>query len=169
MTIPTDILRAAGNVGYGPRPIPDRRDKEIENLLSRYMARSDSTGDPIDAPLSNDHSSALGAFSERMASLAVRTQDMRLITLGLVALGLATNQSRDVREEILIISLHYAAARKLSADPARIFLGAALYVAGPGKGLIISFLSRSAQDKSLASMGYREGQDADGFRFVRDW
>jgi hypothetical protein len=32
-----------------------------------------------------------------------------------------------------------------------------------------AFLKRTDEDKSLDSMGYVEGADEDGFRFVRTW
>jgi hypothetical protein len=32
-----------------------------------------------------------------------------------------------------------------------------------------AYLKRSDEDKSLASMGYVEGTDEDGFRFLRTW
>jgi hypothetical protein len=75
----------------------------------------------------------------------------------------------DVREDILRLTLIHAAAQKLGIDPRFVFLESARQFGLDDTSGLEAYLKRSDEDKSLASMGYVEGTDEDGFRFVRTW
>ena len=75
----------------------------------------------------------------------------------------------DVREDILRLTLIHAAALKLGIDPRSVFLESARQFGLDDTYGLEAFLKRSDEDKSLDSMGYVEGADDDGFRFVRTW
>jgi hypothetical protein len=75
----------------------------------------------------------------------------------------------DVREDILRLTLIHAAVQKLGIDPCFVFLESARQFGLDDTSGLESYLNRSDEDKSLASVGYVEGTDKDGFRFVRRW
>lgn len=75
----------------------------------------------------------------------------------------------DVREDISILTLVHAAVHKLGLDPRAVFTGSAQQFGLTYTSGLEAFLGRSDEDKSIDSMGYVEGTDEDGFRFVRTW
>jgi len=103
-----------------------------------------------------------------MASLAVRDRNREHILLGLLALGLDGWRS-DWRDNLLVVPLHYDAARRIGLCPDEIFEEAAkLLPEKPSSGLR-SFLGRSEEDKAVEAMGYIPATDADGFLYKRTW
>jgi alkylhydroperoxidase/carboxymuconolactone decarboxylase family protein YurZ len=118
--------------------------------------------------ISSEQRLTLLAYSERMASLAVRERSRELITLGLVALGV-DGWRTDWRDNALIVSLHFDAAQRIGASPEAIFESAAQLLPEKPAHALRSFLRRSADDKSLGAMGYLASNDGDGFRYRRTW
>lgn len=68
-----------------------------------------------------------------------------------------------------MLALHYDAALKLGIEPNVVFDQAAMLMDNEVAEGIRSFPRRSKEDKSLEAMGYREGNDDDGFRYMRTW
>jgi len=161
-------LRATNNRGYGPLPIPQPRDAEIEALLRSWMALDESTRQAAAQGIAEEQRFTLLAYSERMASLAVRKRNQELIRLGLLALGI-DGWRGDWRDNAALISLHYDAAQRVGADPASLFETTAGVLSPKAANALRSFLRRAPADKSLEAMGYEAGTDADGFRYKRTW
>jgi hypothetical protein len=152
--------------GYLARSIPQPRDRDISNVLRAWMALDEI--DRKQSEVSGDQHWIMLSYSERMASLAVRERSQDLIMLGLIALGV-DGCHYDWRDNVLIVALHYDAAKRIGASPEDIFESAArLLPDKPASGLR-SFLRRSAHNKSLEVMGYIVGNDEDGFRYQRTW
>src|ERR1700730_15079069 len=107
--------RGQNNPGYGTLPIPQARDSEISNLLRAWMALDELDRKQSALEHSNEQRSTLLAYSERMASLGVRERSRELITLALVALGV-DGWRADWRDNALIVSLHFDAARRIGAS-----------------------------------------------------
>jgi hypothetical protein len=82
-----DWLRGQNNSGYGKLPIPRPRDSEISNLLRAWIALDEVGRKQSALEISNEQRSTLLAYSERMASLAVRERNQEFTILGLIALG----------------------------------------------------------------------------------
>ena len=161
-------LVAGNNPGYGPLPLPAPRDAEIARLLDVFTQASPEQRGQLLSRLTREHSPTLLAFAERMASLAVREREPRRIFLGLLALVVESFAS-DYRENAMILSLHYDAAGRIGADPARLFEEAASYARPEVARALRRFLARSPEDQSIAAMGYQEGREPDGFRYQRNW
>jgi hypothetical protein len=158
------VLDPEDNVAYLPKPIPTVRDGEIANLLSGSIAEQSLAR--LQRRITDGHAAVLRAFAERMASAAVRTGSMEQLRFGLVALLLGIGRG-DSRDGWAILPLFYDALLKLHEDPLA-FMGSIRQVVGDSVAVpFAKFLSRS--DKTLEAMGYREGADADGFRYVRTW
>jgi hypothetical protein len=163
-----DWLRGQNNRGYGRLPIPQPRDSEISKLLRAWIALDEVDRNQSALEISDEQRPTLLAYSERMASLAVRERNQEFIILGLIALGV-DGWRFDWRDNVLIVSLHFEAAERISASPEAIFAAAAQWLPEqPARGLR-AFLGRSAHDKSLGAMGYVAGKDEGGFRYQRTW
>jgi hypothetical protein len=114
------------------------------------------------------HASGLLAFAERMASLAVRTGNPQLVREGLEALAFGAGLV-DIREAILILPLLYQSLRKLDVDATNYFAGAIGLGDAQFDSVLREFPNRDEENRSIEVMGYIEGRDQDGFRYVRTW
>jgi hypothetical protein len=163
-----DWLKVKNNQGLGVLPIPQPRDLEISELLRVWMVLDESARQASAQEILEEQRFTLLGYSERMASLAVRDRSQELIMLGLLALGV-DGWRGDWRDNAVLISLHYDAAQRLSADAESLFENAAALLSSKAANALRSFLRRSAPDKTLEAMGYVAGTDADGFRYKRTW
>jgi hypothetical protein len=161
-----DILEPSLNIAYLPQPIPVSRDREIFDLLSRAIA--DNHVARFRGAIKEGHANVLSAFSERMASMAVRQKDLDVLSRGLVALLLAWRET-DSKESLPIMALYCDAIRILDlnsvslVDSVRQILGDVLVEP------FVAFLARSEANRSLQAMGYSRASDHDGFRYIRNW
>jgi hypothetical protein len=163
-----DWLLTENNHGYGKVPIPQPRDGEITSQIKNWMGLSELARQESASHILDKQRFLFLAYSERMASLAVREDSEELLVLGLIALGL-DGWRFDWCENLLVVSLHYDAAERIGANPETVFeRAAALLSEKPADGLR-SFLRRSARDRSLEAMGYIAHSDDQGFRYKRTW
>ena len=151
--------------GYGPSPLPNQIDEEVESLV--HAVASDGETDPL-TKMNETHGFVLLAYAERMASLAVRENSVDTLSKGLVALRIASKLIY-VKEALPVLALMYNSANKLGIDPTNLFSTLVLRDGDELKVFVDSFLSRSAEDRSIQAMGYVEGEDEAGFRYVRTW
>jgi hypothetical protein len=156
------------NSGYGPATIPHPRDAEIQSLLSDWILLEPAIRSRAAIALSEDQQFTLLAFSERMASAAIRTKNAECIFYGLLALGIDGWLS-DWRDNVTLLCLHYNASKKLGISPEEMFSKAGKILSEAVAAALAAFLKRSAEDKALDSMGYDEGSDDGGFRYKRTW
>jgi hypothetical protein len=161
-------LKAERNRGYGRLPIPNRRDEEISALLRGWMELTPAERHEASASITDDQQTTLLAYSERMATYAVRVSDAAWVLLGLVALGV-DGWRFDWRENTLLLCLHYDACARIGVSPERIFSEASEFLVPNVGSALRAFLKREEEDKSLAAMGYTSSADADGFRYERTW
>lgn len=161
-------LSMAENVGYGQLPIPDPKDDQVQALVVKWIELDEHDRISAGQAVAECQRFTLLAYSERMASFAVREKSINLVYLGLVALGI-DGWRNDWRDNAVLLSLHYDALTKLGVEPKLIFEKAAKLMSTKVKASFQGFLRRSDEDKSLDAMGYEEGQDVDGFRYNRTW
>jgi hypothetical protein len=159
--------------GYGPLRIPDIRDDRIRAFVAKIKTPEDF--DAAARLLAPEHEWRLIAFSERMASLAVRQQSSTDLRDGLIANTLAYMVTRDWRDVMLVLAPLFRAAELISPDPVEGFAAAAEII-GPTEGRwgtadawLLNFAHRKPENRTLAVMGYVEDRDEDGFRFRRTW
>lgn len=156
------------NSGYGPSPIPDSRDVEIGSLINTWQSFGSQLRSDTAAKIREDQRFTLLAFSERMATAAVRQKDPACIYLGLLALGI-DGWKGDWRDNATILCLHYDAAMRITADPSQMFRKAGRMLAEKVNRSFEEFLARTDEDKALDVMGYVIGRDEGGFRYIREW
>jgi hypothetical protein len=107
-------------------------------------------------------------FSERMASFAIRRVDEETLRLGLQALLLAW-RGPDSRGTLVVFPLFYDAIGKLGVN-SELFVSSLRRISGDELiSPFTTFLSRPGSSSNLATVGYVEGSDSDGFRYLREW
>jgi hypothetical protein len=165
-TLDLTPLDRARNHGYLQLPIPTMRDAEIADLLTRI---GDTRAIPaMMRSLTEGHCEVLRVYAERMASAAVREGDKSLLETGLVAL-LLTWGSSEAREGLLVLPLFVDAVQRLGLKNRQFVDSVQSELGELACRPFVRFLNRSETDRSLASMGYEVGKDAEGFRYVRNW
>jgi len=162
--IDLDVLSPENNTGYLPRPIPVIRDGQIADLLSRSMAEYSLAR--LSLRLTDGHAMVLRAFAERMASAAVRNRSPEQLRIGLIALLLGIGRA-DLREGLAVLPLFHNGLLKLHIDPPAFADSVRQTVGDRLADPFVQFMNRA--DKTLEAMGYQEGVDTDGFRYVRSW
>lgn len=163
-----DWLNMAQNVGYGQLPIPDSKDDLIQQLIQKWTKLNEKERIRAGESLKENQRFTLLAYSERMASLAVRRQSMDYIYLGLIALGI-DGWRKDWRDNAVLLALHYDATKRLGGDFRRTFQRAEKLLPQKVAKAFRAFLRRSEEDKSLGAMGYEIGEDEYGFNYKRTW
>lgn len=154
--------------GYGTWPIPHRIDEEISALLLGWVALDKASREAVASQVTAEYKFTLIAFSERMASLAVRDRNQEHILLGLLALGL-DGWRDDWRDNAAVLCLHHDAAQRIGECPSGLFEEAARMLPDKPADALRSFLHRSGEDKTVEAMGYSIASDAGGFRYKRTW
>jgi hypothetical protein len=160
------ILDPAKNVNYGREDIPSTRDGQIRELLLRVGEQR--SFDTVGGLVPQDAATVLNVFAERAATIAVRHRDAREIHAGLVAAAIALTLDGDAREAIPALALLYRAAEMIGHDPNFEF-AAADELCGGRASVLMEFSRRAPVDRSIEAMGYEEGEDKHGFRFMRNW
>lgn len=160
------ILGPARNVNYGREELASTRDGQIRDLL---LGMADEAGfEQVAGLVPRDADEVLNAFAERAASIAVRHQDARELRAGLIAAAIAHVISGDPREVVPALALLYRAAEMIGNDPRSEFAFVSEIFGGSERALY-DFLNRTTEGKAIEAMGYEEGDDVRGFRFLRNW
>ncbi len=161
-------LRAENNRGYGALAFPQPIDNEITELLRTWAALGPSARSAASLRVLDEQRFTLMAYSERMASLEVRTREIEKIFFGLLALGV-DGWRGDWRDNVTVLSVHYDAAQRLSVVAEPVFEGAAALLSPEVAIAFASFLRRTPAAKSIRAMGYVAASHDDGFRYLRTW
>jgi hypothetical protein len=101
-------------------PIPSELDRLTGGLITRFIETASADRTQIASAFNEDHSFTFIAFAERMATLAVRTSNVRFLVEGLAGLVLEGGQF-DIREDILVMAPLYDVAINVGVDPAALF------------------------------------------------
>lgn len=166
--LPAALTTRRPGSGYGQRAIPDPLDEELRSF-ARSISGPDQFAEAREllTPHAGTAARVLAVFGERMASLAVRGQDVGVLREGLAGTALACALTDDPREPVAAMSLLYRAAELIGADPDAEFTATARSGGNTAATqALTAFTRRTAADRSPAAMYYVEGCDADGFRFV---
>lgn len=154
--------------GYGPSTFPNPLDDEVLKLVAEFRARGpEAVADAI-AVSSDDGRGVLRSYAERMASFAVRTGD-REVLLNAVIANVVGGLSANERESLMVMAPIDDAASRIGVDLPGLFEDAANCVGHPGTLSLVSWLSRTPENRSLAAMGFAAEEGGDGFRYVLRW
>ena len=153
---------------YTKQRIPSELDAALAELVDAFRKGNPISRFSIRRRVSDQHSAILWAFSERMASLAVRERSRERILQGLAGLVLEGCEE-DWRDCIIRLAPLYDAALKIGASPDELFREAASYAGGEARKLLLGYLKRTPENLSITAMGYSEGADEDGFRYFHQY
>lgn len=159
-----DVLKKVLQIGYWKLPIPSDVDMEIINCIKNSKSLSNDDQLNIKNSINTDIARMLLYFSERMATLSLRTNDQDVFLIGLLALDMIGGRE-DIREILLIMPLYYDVSKrnKLSFDKV-------LSQNDDFASFVKDFLSRNEDEKTLESMGYILTKDgSDNPIYQRTW
>lgn len=162
----TDLLISLAAQRYAPEAVPGPRDGEIAKLISAVASHLDF--DNLASGLNLASCRILNLFAKRTASLAVRMDDASWIHLGLIA-ALLSSTVEDHREIARTHSLLFRAAELVGSDPVELFESAAAIASPDAAEGARLFAHAGESARSISVMGYMEGVDEDGFRFISAW
>lgn len=139
---------AVDHIGYWNMEIPSQADDEISKNIEYFRKIAKSEKDKIKNNVSEDIAWLLLSFSERMATLSLRTCDQNIFCNGMFALDIAYGKL-DSREILIIMSLYFdvSVKNRLSFDEI-------LKQKEPISETIQLFLNREEEDKKISAMGY---------------
>jgi hypothetical protein len=160
------ILEPRNNVGYRREDVPCARDGQIRDLLLELA--DNASFEQVSGLVPRDADRVLTAFAERAASIAVRGKDERELRAGLLAAALALSLSDDERDVLPAVALLYRPATIIGRDPERAFAAVNDLTDGRAPRLV-GFTRRTSEDQAIEAMGFHEGADKNGFRFVCTW
>jgi len=152
--------------GYLQRPFPDRIDRVVDHFLGGYRLADDATRAAVRTAIHLDHAQTLGAYGERMATLAVRERSVDLLARGLLAAMLRGNcPQEDLRDVLVSIAPLQRSAERLGVDPEDEFERAAA-LAGPDTPRALrDFPRRKPRDRGLAAFHFVERDDDGGLLY----
>jgi len=108
---------------------------------------------------------SLHAAIDRLASLAVRTGERTPLAQAVLAL-LIDGERTDPRDVLMKAAVVLDASRRVQASLEQLLADAEAVLGGSRGDWFRTFLARQEKDKNLEVMGYRAGEDEDGFRYV---
>jgi hypothetical protein len=106
-------------------------------------------------------SEVLHRFAWRMAVRALRVKTREPLMLGLTSVSIEDTKS-DMRETLMYLSLLCHAGVRTNADVESCFRDAAAISTEPTGELILAFLDRPVELRSIDVFGFREGSSEDG-------
>lgn len=160
------LMQALIEERYAPQAIPGPRDGEIASLMSAVRSREDF--DQLASRLDLAAARILNLFAKRAASQAVRVGDVSWVRFGLVAV-LLSSTVEDYREIARTNSILYRAAELVGSDPVNLFDSASEIASSEAAETARLFARADESARSISVMGYAEGADDDGFRFMSSW
>jgi hypothetical protein len=166
-----ELLKRLGSeytFGYGPTPIPSAIDEEVVCLLNLVLGLAPAQHELVLKKMTEDHGFVFLAYAERMASQIVREQQPTSLCPAMTAIALAI-QLIYVKEALPVISLLFHSIEKLGSRACEQILSASPLKNEALHEYLDEFTRRAADDRSIEAMGYVEGRDSDGFRYIRTW
>jgi hypothetical protein len=137
----------------------------LQAALDEFSKSGNATGC---VELTDEQSNYLLNAARNMAVLAVRERDSRWLRYALLAI-FAGGCKVDVRETLAHLCLLENSARRITCSLDEIF-DAVKHNADKETGeVVLSFLARSPETKTLKAFGYREVQGSGGFDYKRAW
>lgn len=147
---------------YSSYRIPGPCDGDLSSTLAALQT-------PVDfaeamPEVDRETAGILLSYAARMASYAVRERSDAWIKYGLIAAQLALAGSDD-RDVTVVLSLLFRAGELIDVNVIELFLNVARLAPTRG-GTVQEFAEREPPFRSIEAMGFREGNDDFGFRFM---
>lgn len=158
------ILSKVKEIGYWKLAIPSKLDYEILKNIESYRKLIKSEKDILKNDMTIEATRLLLYFSERMATFALRSNDQNIFNNGLYALDVTCGKL-DLSEILINLSLYYDVTKKNSLT-----FDEFIKSKEDLTGILLSFLGRKDDDKSIESMGYVvEADEMNQLIYKRTW
>jgi hypothetical protein len=161
-----ELLRSLAADRYVARSVPGPRDDEIAELVGNVTSVEDFASLASGLDLASGR--VLNNFAKRAASQAVRLANESWVRHGLIA-ALLSATVEDYREIARTNSLLFRAAELIDSEPVELFEEAAELATPDVANAFRIFAHADESARSISVMGYVEGADDDGFRFISEW
>jgi len=139
-------------------------DIELNKLVREYLLIPTEERDNVKSSISIDNAWLLLAFSEDMATYALRQSEQELFSNGLTALSMVYG-ILDAREIMVIMVLYCDVNKRIGLSFESI-----INEGGDFGRFIEGFINRDESDKSLESMGYTlEKDEQNNLLYQRAW
>jgi hypothetical protein len=153
---------------YLKEPYPTALDVAIEDVVASFRAMTEAARRAWLANLrfTQRDSQIWLTFSIRMATQALRELTPDRIAVGATA-HLIEGERDDWRENVIVLTLLFDAAKKLGADPIKLFATTASLVpeGGEASNTLRDFRNRKPDVLTIGSMGYTTTMTAQGIRY----
>ena len=158
-------LRQYRRKGYG-EGLPSVVDTIFVKLAENYVCSDCAQRRAIRSAVNDDTRLLLG-FSDRLATVAARTKDRRLLFLALIAHSIEDFR-HDNRENIIVLVLINHVAKKLGKDLAILVRKVAELSSEHSSRNLLEFLNRHSQINTLKAMRIIEEETAEGidYRYI---
>lgn len=154
---PIALLSRLSGARYGDylyQPIPSDLDDDVLALVGAYQAASPDDQASIRKEITGESADALECFAERQAVVAVRTESLEPIRLGLLAVGMCFPRP-DKREAFMALVKLDHSSRLLGADLADLAEEMAKVLPDSSRYFLAQFLARADRgDSLLSTMGF---------------
>jgi hypothetical protein len=152
-------------VRYAKTASPSDLDRKFSDLLSFFMASEDAIKQDLFSKLAG-MSGFLLVFSQRMAEVAIRTNDGSKLLPAVLALVLEDFHP-DFRDTMVTLSLVRHAALRTGIDCAALMRVAATHAKPEAAERFKKIARKKPRAEDIGEMGYQEGTGPDGFAFVQ--
>lgn len=146
--------------GYGYK-LPGEHDAKFVELAEQYAAWDEAARVAIRESVPDDCRLLLLGFGDRLAVVADRTANERLVFLSLIANSIEDFR-HDERENVFRLALAHHVADKLGAPTSEMLEEAAALSSPRGAAALRAFINRPAELKSLQAMGIVEEETDEG-------
>lgn len=147
-------------VGYKTSPLHSAYDDAITNLVRAFKRAVQKEREALQRAVQAESVTPLLMYAERMASLALKDNDVARVSDGLAAVAMR-GETPDPRDSLYSLALLYNSASELSQD-AQLLFDAAAAVASPftAQALLAFTRERGPGDRTLRAFGFRKVQDS---------
>ena len=153
--------------GWPRRALPAHVSRGLSALARQYLRADAAVRKRMRAAVNEPVADELMVFAHRLAEKAVQRKDSDFLTQGLAALALGSERI-DPRDVLVAFSLISHSADKLRVDYRRLFEGAREFGGGEFAELVEDWLDRTAFERSISEMGYKEATGGKRFRYEDD-
>jgi hypothetical protein len=147
-------------------PEATRLDRIVEAVCGLYRRATPAQRAMARPALPSNAGLVLHHFAWRMAVRALRRHSQEDVALGLTAVSIE-DAKFDFRDTITSLAILHHAAERIQVDTAQLFHQAAAVSTQRTSEMIVKFLSRAPESKSLSSFKFREGSGEHGATLER--
>jgi hypothetical protein len=148
-------------------PRPNALDAALADLSRRYAQADDAERARMRDAISMEEFYTLLDFARRASVFGLRERQGGRLAAGLTAVSMVEQERVDYRDILVALSLLHHSAARVGADPAKLFRDAARLAEPNTRQLILGFLARPQQEKSLRdAWGHDEVETEGGVGFI---